>query len=486
MSDVVGISKKVFTVTVRIFRSLFIFALIAAITMSGFSAIACASVSNDTAELYAKLAAGTKIKQERSYEKPENPTVYLTFDDGPSKLTPKVLDILQEEGILATFFVCGDQIGSREDTLKRIVREGHTIGNHSYNHTYSDLYASFSKFWDQIQRNEKLIEETVGIRPTLIRAPGGTGTNFDAFYFYLLDQAGYEVYDWDVDSGDSRRVGVPAGEIIREVKKAPLRHEMNVLLHDGSGHAESVKALPEIIRYFKDLGYSFAPLTEKVKPAQFGVTKLKWKRSLSLQEFNSDLLAMRAISVARGGANAASNQEVPKEPQMQTASESAELEFTIRWFGTRDLSLGKQTIYLPSRNLLKTIGRSVDVPLRAFAEKIGATVNWDENKQLVSIQYGMHRIEYDTLTEVATVKTINGEVKRRLSDVYWKDERLIIPLDRMLELLGMPVLSIGSAANGLQIALRPQFDVNQHFPGNFNGFVDRSIRNNEAKLVATI
>jgi peptidoglycan/xylan/chitin deacetylase (PgdA/CDA1 family) len=137
-----------------------------------------------------------------------------------------------------------------------------------------------------------------GFYPRLIRAPGGTSTNFDAFYFYYLEQAGYIVMDWNVDSGDSTRRNVPASEIIQNVKKAPLRHEMNVLIHDGGGHYASVQALKEIIRYFKNNGYTFAPLTSEVKPMQFPVVATKWKRNVSFarfQELDTDARAYASV-----------------------------------------------------------------------------------------------------------------------------------------------------------------------------------------------
>ncbi|UUZ86504.1 polysaccharide deacetylase family protein [Paenibacillus sp. P26] len=156
-------------------------------------------------------------------------------------MTPKVLDILKEEGVKATFFVLGNQVEERPQTAERIVREGHAIGNHSYNHVYEQLYSDFGVFWEQIERTEKIIEQATGVTPRMIRAPGGTAGNFDAFYFYYLDQAGYEVYDWNVDSGDASRPGVKAQEIIRNIRQSPGHQEQIVLMHDGTGHDESVK-----------------------------------------------------------------------------------------------------------------------------------------------------------------------------------------------------------------------------------------------------
>lgn len=216
---------------------------------------------------------------EAEKDKPAGRTVYLTFDDGPSKLTPEVLDILKKEGIKATFFVLGEQVNEHPELLKRIVEEGHTVGNHTYDHEYKELYSSFGEFATQIVKTEVAMQTAAGIRTRLVRAPGGTFGNFDQSYFEAMKQAGYTMFDWNVDSGDSVRVGVPATEIMKNIRGSKLSDETIVLLHDSSIHGESVKALPEIIRYYKEQGYTFAPLTDKVKPVTFRLAdKLKWSR----------------------------------------------------------------------------------------------------------------------------------------------------------------------------------------------------------------
>lgn len=205
--------------------------------------------------------------------------IYLTFDDGPSKNTEQVLQILKQEEVKATFFVLGEQVLKQPEMTKRIIEEGHSIGNHTFNHKYESLYGDFAEFADQVMKTDEAIYRTTGVRTTLFRAPGGTYRNFDQGYFDAMAAAGYQVHDWNVDSGDSRRVGVPAAEIIKTIKGSTLVNKLNVLLHDGSGHSESVKALPAIIKYYKSKGYTFALLTDQIEPIQFGVAKqLKWTR----------------------------------------------------------------------------------------------------------------------------------------------------------------------------------------------------------------
>lgn len=229
-------------------------------------------------DVYNKLEKGELILKDRKYQKDEKPTVYLTFDDGPSYLTRKILDILKKEDIEATFFVIGQSIKGNEDIMKRMVNEGHSIGNHTYSHQYNKIYTSFSEYWGEVQKTEDLIYETIGERPSLVRAPGGTYKNWDSFYFYYMDQANYIIHDWNVDSGDSKRAGVPTTNIIHTVKKSILKSKLIVLMHDGYGHKNTVEALPAIIEYYRELGYQFKPLTVNTEPIIQPLSKPFWTR----------------------------------------------------------------------------------------------------------------------------------------------------------------------------------------------------------------
>jgi len=233
-----------------------------------------------------RFSAQKQEQQQVQTEKQEGPTVYLTFDDGPSLRTKEVLAILKKENVVGTFFVLGKQVVENPDIARQIVEEGHGIGNHTYNHVYKELYNGFGEFAKQVIDTDEAIYKATGIRTRLVRAPGGTYSNFDKGYFDALQGAGYIVHDWNVDSGDSKRKAVPAAEIISKVKGSKLLDKNVVLMHDSLNHGESVKALPAIIAYYKEKGYSFGVLTNEVEPVHFKVAdKLKWSRpKLSEQE----------------------------------------------------------------------------------------------------------------------------------------------------------------------------------------------------------
>ncbi|MGN0144917.1 MAG: polysaccharide deacetylase family protein, partial [Clostridium sp.] len=101
-----------------------------------------------------------------------NKTIYLTFDDGPSyKVTNKVLDVLKENEVNATFFLIGNQIKGKEDVVKRIYNEGNGIGLHTYTHKINKIYSSDDAFMKEMIECRNEINRVIGISPNIIRFP---------------------------------------------------------------------------------------------------------------------------------------------------------------------------------------------------------------------------------------------------------------------------------------------------------------------------
>ena len=200
--------------------------------------------------------------------------VFLTFDDGTSKTnTPKVLDILKEEGVKATFFLTGQNIeyGGQEakDLVKREFNEGHAIANHSYSHDVKKLYPNrvlnLEAFKEDFEKNDKLLKEILGkyFSTRVIRCPGGhmSWKGMDPLDEYLEENNLVSI-DWSSLNGDAQGKRKNADELFDYAIKTSKGKEMVVLLmHDTYGKEETVKALPSIIKYFKDNGYEFKTLS---------------------------------------------------------------------------------------------------------------------------------------------------------------------------------------------------------------------------------
>lgn len=197
--------------------------------------------------------------------------VYLTFDDGPDpENTPLILDILKENNVKATFFVLGTEVMKYPDILKRIYEEGHAIGNHSYNHIYRELYQSEHTYIEQLHHNDDIIKNVIHVRPHISRAPGGSAGSFTPAYWDLLKQQGYIEVGWNISSGDasSAKADQILANIIQQTQKNNFLWSHAILLmHDGKGHKETVKALPQIIKFYKDNGFEFQFVSSKTPSA---------------------------------------------------------------------------------------------------------------------------------------------------------------------------------------------------------------------------
>ena len=174
----------------------------------------------------------------------EKPCVALTFDDGPSaRYTPLLLDGLKERGAHATFFLIGKNMEGNEDLVRRIIKEGHIIGNHTYNHvTLRNLPASKAR--EEILKTNNRIYEITGIYPTLVRPPFGEWQKNLELSVSMLPVM------WDIDTLDWKTKNVQTSVSIVEKQ---LRDGAIILMHDG--YASSVEAALEIVDMVLEKGY---------------------------------------------------------------------------------------------------------------------------------------------------------------------------------------------------------------------------------------
>ncbi len=205
----------------------------------------------------------------------EKKTVYLTFDDGPSKNIGSVLWILRKRGVKATFFVSPGQYGSEAAArLKSIAADGHTIGLHSYAHEYDKIYASVDAFLDDFYDTWMLVYNATGIKTGIFRFPGGSNTDYNADtrdeIIAEMTRRGFRYYDWNVQSNDILGYtwtqmwnGILTG--VGSVSNAG-NHAI-VLFHDRSDNA--VLVLEDIIVKLQQEGYKFDRINNDTMPIQF-------------------------------------------------------------------------------------------------------------------------------------------------------------------------------------------------------------------------
>nr|WP_254613210.1 polysaccharide deacetylase family protein [Brevibacillus sp. HB1.2] len=185
--------------------------------------------------------------------------IALTFDDGPDQLwTPRVLDILAPYQVKATFFCVGQMVKYYPKILERIVREGHIVGNHSWDHP------DFTKIpllavQEQVERTSDQIEKVVGVSPRIVRPPYGA---VNEEVIQLLAARDYEMILWDIDSWDWKGLTGPqvARNILGHVTPGAV-----VLQHSAGGTKDTLKgsvdALPYVIEVLSEQKYTFSTVS---------------------------------------------------------------------------------------------------------------------------------------------------------------------------------------------------------------------------------
>ncbi|MDR9854245.1 polysaccharide deacetylase family protein [Paenibacillus sp. VCA1] len=237
--------------------------LIAALCLVGFCLFRWTTFDGEVAaEQHAKTFAGGqpaaaagKAVQDKENGRPKGKVVYLTFDDGPSDWTGKILDVLDQQGVKATFFMQGSQLKHQnlQKFVKRAVREGHYVGGHSMTHQYKKLYDQ-KQFVPEMKENLALIHDLTGENPHLVRPPYGSAPGLeDRKLRDQIAKEGIKIWDWTIDSNDWKLKDHPE-QIVENIKKATKVDLEVVLLHEKP---QTLQVLPEIIAFYQKKGYRF-------------------------------------------------------------------------------------------------------------------------------------------------------------------------------------------------------------------------------------
>ncbi len=229
-------------------------------------------------ESHDKLLQSYAELEKTKAEEKDAPRVYLTFDDGPSDNTEKILDTLAKYNVKATFFIIGKQGGKAAALYRRLADEGHAVGNHTYSHKYSEIYSSTEKFWEQYEKNDEFFYTLTGRHLTLLRFPGGSNNTVSERYCRgimnkLTRQAkerGINYFDWNVSSLDAEAEHQKKSVIINAVlSQCKGKKRAVVLMHDNSTKKTTAEALPEIIETLKARGFVFDTLDNIEAPVRF-------------------------------------------------------------------------------------------------------------------------------------------------------------------------------------------------------------------------
>lgn len=188
--------------------------------------------------------------------------VFLTFDDGPSIHSEEVLDILKQYDVKATFFSIGGDRELANTVWNRIIKEGHTLANHTLSHNY-DLYNDPESFYADVQEQSDYQKEITGQEPSgLFRFPGGSLTANETCCRGIVER-GYNYVDWNVSTGDAASETPEPDTIIANVVNGCAKHDVSIVLCHGEVKENTRTALPDIIKTLKEKGYTFMPMKKE-------------------------------------------------------------------------------------------------------------------------------------------------------------------------------------------------------------------------------
>lgn len=217
---------------------------------------------------YTKTVTVVENKPTSSIGQNGNKVVYLTFDDGPSSNTAKILKVLDQYNAKATFFVTGN--GQKYNYLiKEAHNKGHTIGLHTYTHSYSKVYASVNAYFDDLDKIGQMVKGQIGFVPKYIRFPGGASNTVSRKYCKGImstltkevQARGYQYYDWNASTGDASGNNVAVSKLIKEGTASKANNIM-ILAHDTAAKSTTAEALPKIIEHYQALGYQFKAIDD--------------------------------------------------------------------------------------------------------------------------------------------------------------------------------------------------------------------------------
>jgi peptidoglycan/xylan/chitin deacetylase (PgdA/CDA1 family) len=230
------------------------------------------SLASATSGLQSQVA---KIQQTRA-KMGKNKVAYLTYDDGPSNITPALLDALKANGVHATFFVVGTAAQNHPDVIKRAVAEGNVIGIHSWTHDYKYIYSNETNFFEDFNKLKDYITTLTGIAPTVNRYPGGTSETAGNPNRILrtvdpkVKAMGFKPFDWNAYAKDAVAGYRPSVEqTAQNVMSTAGPNTLVILSHDTGVNGNDVAALPLIVKGLRERGYSFGTLSTSTPKVQW-------------------------------------------------------------------------------------------------------------------------------------------------------------------------------------------------------------------------
>ena len=221
------------------------------------------------------IVSNTSIEVSKGPSKSSGKIAYITIDDGPSKFTDEMIKTLNKYNVKATFFMIDGNMKEYPQQVKNIIKNGNTAGFHSVSHDIHKLYVTSTSAKEEFDTNDQTFYKITGKHSKVIRIPYGSKPYTPQASYQALVDAGYKIWDWDLDTEDWRS---NSSQIVQNVKnhiknrKGEDKDELVVLMHEKK---QSAEALDSVLKFLSDEGYEFAPVDQNQIPKNYWLRNLE-------------------------------------------------------------------------------------------------------------------------------------------------------------------------------------------------------------------
>ena len=221
------------------------------------------------------IVSNTSIEVSKGPSKSSGKIAYITIDDGPSKFTDEMIKTLNKYNVKATFFMIDGNMKEYPQQVKNIIKNGNTAGFHSVSHDIHKLYVTSTSAKEEFDTNDQTFYKITGKHSKVIRIPYGSKPYTPQASYQALVDAGYKIWDWDLDTEDWRS---NSSQIVQNVKnhiknrKGEDKDQLVVLMHEKKQRAE---ALDSVLKFLSDEGYEFAPVDQNQIPKNYWLRNLE-------------------------------------------------------------------------------------------------------------------------------------------------------------------------------------------------------------------
>lgn len=206
-----------------------------------------------------------KLEQNANYKK----VAYITIDDGPSKYTDEIINLLNKYNAKATFFMIDRNMKSYPNQVKKIINNGNTAGFHSVSHDINKLYENDMSAKNEFDENKETFYDITGEESNLVRLPYGSKPYASEKSYEALVDASYKVWDWNIDTQDWKS---NSDEILENIKRySKNKDRLVILIHERK---QTVEALDSILSYLTKEGYELLPISQDQEPENFWLDNL--------------------------------------------------------------------------------------------------------------------------------------------------------------------------------------------------------------------